>query len=70
MVAPRHLGNPIFLPKNSPRRGFSISSTQTSITTTDPSELQMDTSCASPSYQRWDCTRCNTTKKPLTPRAR
>lgn len=54
-----------FLPKNMPRRLFSISSTQTSSTITDPCELKMLTSCARPSYQMWVWTKCSRIKKAL-----
>jgi hypothetical protein len=53
------------LPNNSPRRLFSISSTQTSNTMTEAWELQIETSWASPSYQTWVCTKCKLMKKAL-----
>jgi hypothetical protein len=39
-----------FFPKNSPRREFSINSTYTSNTITEPCEVKTSTPCASPSY--------------------
>ena len=54
-----------FLPKNKPRRWFSINRINTSMMTTDTCELQIDTSSANAPYQRWVWAKCSRMKKPV-----